>query len=77
MLAHITAIITMVRGCRAFYRWCLHALSRYTARHSRATGIELDGLAARMRGDYWEEQGRRRTLLEWMVEIEVQPEDLV
>ncbi|KAJ5189327.1 hypothetical protein N7491_005656 [Penicillium cf. griseofulvum] len=68
VLAHITAIITIVRGWRALYRWV----------HDRANAMELDELAAEMRRVYLEDQYNARWgMVDWLDETTVEPEYFV
>ncbi|KAJ6012438.1 hypothetical protein N7522_002793 [Penicillium canescens] len=78
VLAHITAVFAIVRGCRALYRWGVRAWSWFCARHDRANAIELDELAAEMRQHHLKDQYEARWgLLDWLDENTIQPEDLV
>ncbi|KAJ5296863.1 uncharacterized protein N7443_007756 [Penicillium atrosanguineum] len=78
VLAHITAVITIVRGWRALYRWGVRSWNWFCTRHDHANAIELDELAAAMRQIHLRQQySARWGLLDWLDETTTQPEDLV
>ncbi|KAJ5518682.1 hypothetical protein N7453_001104 [Penicillium expansum] len=75
VLAHITAVIAIIRGWRALYRWGVHGWRWFRARHDRANAIELDELAAEMRRAYLDEQHNARwCMVYWLDETTVEPE---
>ncbi|OQD98028.1 hypothetical protein PENSOL_c010G03387 [Penicillium solitum] len=78
VLAHITAVITIVRGWRALYRWGVRGWRWFCARHNRANAIDLDELAAEMRQIYLDGQYNARWgMVDWLDETTVQPDYFV
>jgi hypothetical protein len=75
VLAHITAVIALLSGWRALYRWSVRGWSWFCARHDRANALELDELAAKMRWIYLERQHNARWgLVDWLDETTVEPD---
>ncbi|KAJ9490324.1 hypothetical protein VN97_g2903 [Penicillium thymicola] len=78
VLAHITAIITIVRGWRALYSCGVRGWRWFCARDDRANAAELDELADEMRQIYLRDRYNARWgMMDWLDETVVEPDFFV
>jgi hypothetical protein len=75
VLIHILAVIAIVRGWRALYRWGVRGWSWFRNRHDRANTMELDEFAAKMRQIHLGEQYNARWgMVDWLDDTIIQLE---